>query len=155
MADKINQPPPLQISPIIKVLRWSCLIYGVIYGFLQRRKYAAIEKVIREKEERERPAREARLALEKKLQNEGTFQRLFNVLQYIFREYFVSFAAEMEEIERIFLGTSSSEKQTEEETLESEERDEDKKTMVQLPEKEERLILPEPDDEESIESDEC
>ncbi|CAK9799220.1 hypothetical protein ANTQUA_LOCUS1922 [Anthophora quadrimaculata] len=133
MADKINQPPPLQISPIIKVLRWSCLLYGVIYGFLQKRKYAAIEKVIREQEERERPAREARLALEKKLHNE----------------------AEMRELERIFLGTSSSEKQTEEETLESEERDGDKKTMVQLPEKEERLVLPEPDDEESIESDEC
>ncbi|CAK9814939.1 hypothetical protein ANTPLA_LOCUS8400 [Anthophora plagiata] len=132
MADKINQPP-LQISPIIKVLRWSCLMYGVVYGFLQRRKYAAIEKVIREEDERERPAREARLALEKKLHNE----------------------AEMKELERIFLGTSSSEKQTDEGTLESEERDEDKKTMVQLPEKEERIILPEPDEEESMESDDC
>lgn len=54
-------------------MRWSCLISGVIYGFIKRRKYATMEEVLREKEEAERPAKKAFLAREKIYLNAGIF----------------------------------------------------------------------------------
>lgn len=56
----------------------------MIYGFVQRRKYAAIEKVVREKEEAERPAREAFLAREKLRRDTGIYRYYF--LLYVFFE---------------------------------------------------------------------
>ncbi|KOC66132.1 hypothetical protein WH47_01025 [Habropoda laboriosa] len=134
MAEKKINQPPLQVSPIIKLFRWTCLIYGVVHGFIQRREYSAIEKVIREKEERERPAREARLALQRKLSSE----------------------AELRELERMFLGTSSSEEQNESETLKSEERDEEERPILQVPDEEKSIKFAEPnEEEETMESEEC
>lgn len=56
----------------------------MIYGFVQRRKYAAIEKVVREEEEAKRPAREAFLAREKLLRDTGIYRYYF--LLYVFFE---------------------------------------------------------------------
>ncbi|XP_029054013.1 DNA ligase 1-like [Osmia bicornis bicornis] len=79
--------PPLEVKASIKLVRWVCLVSGIIYGIVKKREYGAIEKVLREEEERERPEREARELREKLRRN----------------------AAEMRELERIFLGTSSTE----------------------------------------------
>lgn len=87
MAEKKCSLAPLKVSPLIKLTRWVCLIAGVIYGFKKRRMYAAIEAARREKEEAERPAKEAYLR-EEKLRRD---------------------TAELKELEEIFLGTSETE----------------------------------------------
>lgn len=62
-----------------QLARWSCLISGVIYSFLKRREYAALEKVLREKEA-EKLVREIFLAREKIRLNTG----IFNISQCIY-----------------------------------------------------------------------
>lgn len=59
-------PRPIRVSPLIKFSRWTFLTLGIIYGAYYQNKFSKIENARREKEERERPAREAKLALEKK-----------------------------------------------------------------------------------------
>ncbi|XP_076393133.1 uncharacterized protein LOC143265361 [Megachile rotundata] len=85
MEQKNVTTPPLEVRPLLKLARWTLLVSGIIYGIVQKRKYTVIENKLREEEERERPAREARMRCERLRRN----------------------AADMAELERIFLGTTS------------------------------------------------
>ncbi|XP_046825511.1 ATP synthase subunit e, mitochondrial-like [Vespa velutina] len=63
-------PRPVRVSPLIKFSRWTLLTMGILYGAFFQRRFGNIEAARREKEERERPAREAKEALEKKIRLE-------------------------------------------------------------------------------------
>ncbi|XP_043463134.1 ATP synthase subunit e, mitochondrial-like [Leptopilina heterotoma] len=61
-------PRPVRVSPLIKACRWTFLVTGIVYGIYNHNKFSKREAMLREIEERERPAREAKLAAEKKIQ---------------------------------------------------------------------------------------
>ena len=71
--------PPLEVKASIKLVRWVCLVSGIIYGIVKKREYRAIEKVLREEEERERPEREARELREKLRRNAGIIFYIYNI----------------------------------------------------------------------------
>ncbi|KAG7207478.1 hypothetical protein KM043_009112 [Ampulex compressa] len=75
---------PLEVSPLIKLARWTFLGAGVVHGFKKKREYTALEAEFREKEARSRALRE----------------------EYAQREKLRLEAAELDELERIFLGTT-------------------------------------------------
>ncbi|XP_076630753.1 ATP synthase, subunit E [Colletes latitarsis] len=60
-------PKPLRVSPLIKFARWSLLGMGILYGLYHQRRFSKIEDARREKELREKPMRDAKLAEEKRL----------------------------------------------------------------------------------------
>ncbi|XP_014205287.1 ATP synthase subunit e, mitochondrial [Copidosoma floridanum] len=69
-------PRPVRVSPLIKFTRWSLLGLGILYGAFHHNRFSKIENARREKEEAERPAREARLAAEKKRASEAEIKYL-------------------------------------------------------------------------------
>ncbi|XP_051175520.1 uncharacterized protein LOC127290774 [Leptopilina boulardi] len=73
-------PRPVRVSPLIKACRWSLLITGVFYGIYNHNKFSKREAMLREIEERERPAKEAKLAAEKKIQLAAEMQMLDELL---------------------------------------------------------------------------
>ncbi|OXU27455.1 hypothetical protein TSAR_002494 [Trichomalopsis sarcophagae] len=64
-AAELN-PRPVRVSPLIKFSRWSLLAVGVAYGAFHQSRLSKRENARREQEELERPAREAKLAEERK-----------------------------------------------------------------------------------------
>lgn len=62
-----------------QLVRWVCLVSGIIHGIVKKREYGAIERVLREEEERERPAREARERCEKSRRDAGIFFYICNI----------------------------------------------------------------------------
>ncbi|NP_001165820.1 ATP synthase subunit e, mitochondrial [Nasonia vitripennis] len=64
-AAELN-PRPIRVSPLIKFSRWSLLAVGVVYGAFHQSRLSKKENARREQEELERPAREAKLAEERK-----------------------------------------------------------------------------------------
>ncbi len=56
--------------------RWSFLALGIMYGISRHRSLVKKETKLREIEERERPAREAKKAAEKARLNRGTLHTL-------------------------------------------------------------------------------
>ncbi|XP_043682684.1 uncharacterized protein LOC122635984 [Vespula pensylvanica] len=82
---------PYEVNPLIKFVRWTFLIVGVVCGFKNQKKYHILESALREEEERLRPIREAELAREKAIRDE----------------------IELQELEKLFLNTSFVEKNQE------------------------------------------
>ncbi|XP_014228419.1 ATP synthase subunit e, mitochondrial [Trichogramma pretiosum] len=74
-AAELN-PRPVRVSPLIKFGRWSFLALGVAYGAFHQNRLSKRETARREIEERERPAREARLAAEKKIAADAELKAL-------------------------------------------------------------------------------
>lgn len=68
----------VQIVFKLQACRWSLLITGIFYGIYNHNKFSKREAMLREIEERERPAREAKLAQEKKIRLAGNSQ-IFNI----------------------------------------------------------------------------
>jgi len=58
-------PPPVKVTSVIKVSRWSLLVLGIFWGVSRNQILGAREAAIREKEEAERPAKEAAMKAEK------------------------------------------------------------------------------------------
>jgi len=58
-------PEPVRVSSLIKVGRWSLLALGVMYGLSRHRSLTIREAKLREIQEQERPAKEAKKAAEK------------------------------------------------------------------------------------------
>ncbi|XP_018334830.1 ATP synthase subunit e, mitochondrial [Agrilus planipennis] len=67
---------PVKVSPVIKFFRWSFLSAGVLYGAFHQSRLSRRENARRELEEKERPAREAKLAAEKKINSEREIKEL-------------------------------------------------------------------------------
>ncbi|KAL7297816.1 hypothetical protein TKK_0008849 [Trichogramma kaykai] len=74
-AAELN-PRPVRVSPLIKFGRWSFLALGVAYGAFHQNRLSKRENARREIEERERPAREAKLAAEKKIAADAELKAL-------------------------------------------------------------------------------
>ncbi|KAI4488489.1 hypothetical protein M0802_011595 [Mischocyttarus mexicanus] len=83
---------PYEVNPLIKFARWTFLIVGIVYGFNKHKKYYALESALREEEERLRPIKEAQLAREKAIRDE----------------------IELQELEKLFLHSSSLVKESQE-----------------------------------------
>ncbi|XP_033222158.1 ATP synthase subunit e, mitochondrial-like [Belonocnema kinseyi] len=60
-------PRPVRVSPLIKACRWTFLISGILYGAYHHKRLSQKEAMLREIEERERPAKQAKIAAERKL----------------------------------------------------------------------------------------
>ncbi|XP_005189461.1 ATP synthase subunit e, mitochondrial [Musca domestica] len=57
---------PVNVSPLIKLARWSMLIAGIGYGAMRQRNLSEIEAENRKEEAKQKAVREARLMEEKK-----------------------------------------------------------------------------------------
>ena len=69
---------PLHVSPLIKVTRWSLLLLGVVYGTIHQKRFEKKEAILREEELRLKPIREAKLAEERKIQQEAERQMILD-----------------------------------------------------------------------------
>ncbi|KAG7190351.1 hypothetical protein KM043_006463 [Ampulex compressa] len=74
-AAELN-PAPVRVSPLIKFGRWSFLTMGIIYGSIRYNRLSKKENARREAELKLKPARDAKLAEEKRLQNEADIRMI-------------------------------------------------------------------------------
>ncbi|KAK5650299.1 hypothetical protein RI129_001328 [Pyrocoelia pectoralis] len=58
---------PVRVSPLIKFGRWGLLTTGILYGLFHQSRLSKREAALREIDEKQRPAREAKIAEERKI----------------------------------------------------------------------------------------
>lgn len=63
-------PEPINVSPLIRLARWSFLIVGIFYGASRQRYLAQREVHIREESLKRKAARDAKLQEEKLIASE-------------------------------------------------------------------------------------
>ncbi|KAK9508453.1 hypothetical protein O3M35_006007 [Rhynocoris fuscipes] len=63
-------PPPVNVSPLIKLIRWTLLVSGIAYGTVWQKRHYAAELSLRDIRIQEKAARDKVLAEEKLRLNE-------------------------------------------------------------------------------------
>ncbi|XP_055390166.1 ATP synthase subunit e, mitochondrial [Condylostylus longicornis] len=72
----MSLPPPVKVSPLIKLGRWSFLALGVVYGAYHQGRLSKKEAAIREIETQQKAIRDAKIAAEKKRNAEAEIRAL-------------------------------------------------------------------------------
>lgn len=81
MSDQLfRNLKPVNVSPLIKLSRWTLLIMGIFYGASRQAFLAEREVAIHEEEEIQRKIREKQIAEERRLTSERDIQYLADII---------------------------------------------------------------------------